>query len=176
MTGQVKKHYNNRTVHKSKDRCNKCGDSTHIKVFHCPAKNCQCKVCHKYGHFSSLCYKRKNQAYHKSNIRNPKADQLKADLVYTHNSSICSHSNELNSDESFYLQLQVQCSQVEGKKIPNPVHFITNITYRLKPHHNRNMHLQARLDMCVDIYILPASVYHLVFKDPEMKKLAPCKL
>ena len=51
MTGQVKKHYHNRTVHKSKDRCNRCGNSTHIKGFHCPAKNYQCKVCHKYGHF-----------------------------------------------------------------------------------------------------------------------------
>ena len=30
--------------------------------------------------------------------------------------------------------------------------------------------------MCVDVNIMPGSVYHLVFKDPEMKKLAPCKL
>ena len=62
-TGQVKKHYDNKIVHKSKDRCNKCGDSTHIKGFHCPAKNYQCKVCHKYGHFSSLCYQKKTQAH-----------------------------------------------------------------------------------------------------------------
>ena len=27
VTGQVKKHYDNKIVHKSKDRCNKCGDS-----------------------------------------------------------------------------------------------------------------------------------------------------
>ena len=73
VTGQVKKHYDNRSMHKSKDRYNKCGDSTHIKGFHCPAKNYQCKVCHKYGHFSSLCYQKKNQAHHKSNRRNPKA-------------------------------------------------------------------------------------------------------
>ena len=58
VTGWVKKHYNNRTVHKSKDRFKKCGESTHVKGFHCPAKNCQCKVCHKYGHFSSLHYQK----------------------------------------------------------------------------------------------------------------------
>ena len=81
VTDQVKKHYDNRTMHKSTDCCNKYGDSTHIKVFHHPAKNYQCKVCHKYGHFSSLCYQKKNQAHHKSNIRNPKAHQMKGGPV-----------------------------------------------------------------------------------------------
>ena len=133
-------------------------------------------MCHKYGHFSSLCYQKKNQAHHKSNIRNPKAHQLKVGPVYTHDISICGHSSELSSDEPFCLHLQVQCNQVEGKRIPNPVHLITNIAYRLKQHHHRNMYLQAKLDMCADINIMPASVYCLVFKDPEMKKLAPCKM
>ena len=158
VTGQVKKHYDNRTVHKSKDRNNNCGDSTHVKGFSCPAKKYQCKVCHKYGHFSSLCYQKKNQAHHKSNIRNPKAHQLKAGPVYAHDSSICSHSDELSSDESFCLWLQVKHNQVQGKKIPIPVHLVTNIAYRLKLHHNRNMYLWARLDTCADINIMPASV------------------
>ena len=115
VTGQVKKHYDNKIAHKSKDRCNKCGDSTHIQGFHCPAKKYQCKVCHKYGHFSSLCYQKKNQAHHNSRLRKSKAHQLKAGPVYAHDSSICSHSEESSSDESFCLQLQVQCTQVEGK-------------------------------------------------------------
>ena len=37
------------------------------------------------------------------------------------------------------------------KKIPNPIHLITNLAYRLKLHHNRNMYLHARLDTCADI-------------------------
>ena len=141
VTGQVKKHYNNRTVHKSKDSCNKCVDSTHVKGFHCAAKNYQCKVCHQDGHFSSLCYQKKGQVHHKNNIKNPQAHQLKVGPVCAHDSSICGHSNESSSNESFYLQLQVQHNQVESKKIPNPVHLKTNITYRLKPHHNRNNYL-----------------------------------
>ena len=96
--------------------------------------------------------------------------------MYVHNSSICGHCEELSTDESFYLQLQVQHNQVEGKKIPNPVHLINNLAYRLKLHHNRHMHLQARLDTCADVNIMLASMYHLVFKDPEMQKLVPCKL
>ena len=102
-TGQVKKHYDNKIVHKSKDRCNKCGNSTHVQGLHCPAQKYQCKVCHKYGNFSSLCYQRKKQAHHKSNLSNPKAHQLKAGPVYVHDSSICGYSKESSSNESFCL-------------------------------------------------------------------------
>ena len=65
-TGQVKKHCDNKIVHKNKDRCNKCSKSIHAQGFQCHAKKYQCKVCHKYGHFSSLCYQKKNQAHCKN--------------------------------------------------------------------------------------------------------------
>ena len=45
-----------------------------------------------------------------------------------------------------------------------------------KPHHKRNQYLRARLDTCTDVNIMPASVYKLVFQDPDCKKLAPSKL
>ena len=36
---QYKKSFDPRLVHKSRDRCSKCGDSTHLEGFQCPAKN-----------------------------------------------------------------------------------------------------------------------------------------
>ena len=81
---------------------------------------------------TNLSYQKKNQAHHSSRLRKPKSHQLKAGPVYAQASSICSHSKESSSDESFCLQLQVQHNQVEGKKIPNPVHHITNLAYRLR--------------------------------------------
>ena len=126
--------------------------------------------------FSSLCYQNKNQAHHKNSWRNPKVHQLNAGSVYAQDSSICSHSKESSSNESFCLQLQVQWNQVEGKKIPNPFYLITNLAYWLKLHHGRNMYLWARLDTCADVNIMLASVYHLIFKDSEMKKIIPCKM
>ena len=51
-----------------------------------------------------------------------------------------------------------------------------NLTYCLKPHHTRNMYLQAWLGMCTNVNIMPASVYHLLFKDLEKKKFKPCKM
>ena len=41
---------------------------------------------------------------------------------------------------------------------------------------NRNLYLYARLDTCADINIMPASVYKLVFRDPNLEKLTPNRL
>ena len=76
-----------------------------------------------------------------------------------------------SSDDSFCLQIKVQHTQASLKMIPTPAHLITNLAYRLKPHHVRNKYLRARLDTCADVNIMPAGVYILVFKYPELKKL-----
>ena len=38
------------------------------------------------------------------------------------------------------------------------------------------MYVRAILDTYADVNIIPANMYRLVFKDPEMKKLAPSSL
>ena len=93
--------------------------------------------------------------------------------MYACEDPICGHSEERSSDDSFCLQLKVQHAQARIKKISTPSHLITNLAYRLKQHHTRNQYLRARLDTCVDVNIMPASVYRLVFKDPDLKKLDP---
>ena len=50
-------------AHQSKDRCSKCGDSVHVEGFQSPAKEFQCKACHKFGHFTSLCYNKKQSFF-----------------------------------------------------------------------------------------------------------------
>ena len=71
--------------------------------------------------------------------------------------------------------MKIKCTQCDTK-IPTPHHLITNLAYRLKPHHKRNKYLRARLDMCVNVNIMTVSVYRLVFQDPDCKKLTPSKL
>ena len=112
-------------MYKNKERCQKCGDSIHIEGFQCPAKKFQCTSCHKYGHFTNLCFQKK-QAPFKS--RRPKVHQLQAGTVYVHENAICCQSEESSSDDSFCLQLKVQCTQATLKKIPTPSHLITNLT------------------------------------------------
>ena len=36
--------------------------------------------------------------------------------------------------------------------------------------------MRARLDTCANVHIMPASVYRLVFQDPDCKTLTPSKL
>ena len=92
-------------------------------------------------------------------------------------SARCDHSEEdSTSEDSFSLQVKIKCTQADKQKVPRPMYLVTNLAYRLKPHHTRNLYLRARLDNCADVNLKPASVYKLVFKDPNMQKLALSKL
>ena len=92
-------------------------------------------------------------------------------------SNVCARQFQSQSFRRFQLwwvillQLQIQSNHAEGEQIPNPIHLIRNLAYQLKLHHTRNMYLQAQLDTCADVNIMPASVYWLVFKDPEWERL-----
>ena len=85
-------------------------------------------------------------------------------------------SESEKSDNSFCLQLQTKCVQAQNKFDKKPACLITNLPYRLKIHENRNFYLSARLDTCADVNIMQASVYKLVFHDPNLVKLIPNKL
>ena len=159
---------------KNKGRCQRCGDSIHIEGFQCPAKKYQCKSYQKYGHVTSSCYQQKQSSF---KPRKPKVHMLQVGAVYACAKSICGHSEDFSSsNESFCLQVKIQCMQAECKKIPTPSHLITNLAYKLKPHHTRNQYIRARLDTYSDFNIMPASAYKLVFNDPDLRKLAPSTL
>ena len=79
VPSQHKKWFDVTNANQNKERCSNCGDSIHMEGFQCPAKKFQCKACHKFGHFTNLCYQKK-QAPFKS--RKPKAHQLHAGAVY----------------------------------------------------------------------------------------------
>ena len=60
------------------NKCTRCGDTLHVKGFQCPARKFQCKICHKFGHFTTVCYQ-KSQGQQLSNSfqsRKPKAQQI----------------------------------------------------------------------------------------------------
>ena len=102
-----KKTFDSKGAYKQKDRCSKYGDSTHLKGFTCPVKKYQCKSCHKFGHFTSLCFMKgqQKQAYHKHH--KPKTHQLTAGTIQAYDSQ----SDSEGSDHSFCLQLQVKHEQ-----------------------------------------------------------------
>ena len=174
IPSQHKKQFDVKNAHQDKDRCSQCGESAHVDGFQCPAKRFQCKACHRFGQFTSLCYHKKQAPF---KPRKPKAHQLKGEAVYAKGSAICGQSEyDSSSKDSFCVQVKVKSTQANLQRISRPTHLITNLAYRLKAHHTRNFYLKARLDTCVDVNIMSAIMYRLVFKDPEMKKLAPSSL
>ena len=103
--------------------------------FQCPAKKYQCKVCNKYGHFSSLCYSEEDtSALQEQSQKSPKHTNSMQVQCMCRNSSNNSYSEDSSSDESFFLQLQIQSNHAEGKQIPNPVHLINRPCLLTKNH------------------------------------------
>ena len=100
----TRKKINPTQSHQNSERCHKCGYSQHIEGFRCSARKAQCKPCKKFGHFSSLCY-RKQEAYKEGN-RSPKAWQLTCSTVSTrYHDSDTSFTEE--EEEPFCLQLKI---------------------------------------------------------------------
>ena len=171
---QHKKRFDPKSAHNNKDRCSKHGDTAHIEGFQCPVKRYQCKACHTFGHFTSMCFQKKQANF---KLRRPKVHQLQAGAVYAKGSASYDHLDEgSTSEDSFCLQVKIKCKWDKEQKLPRPTHLITNLAYKLKPHHTRNLYLRARLDTCVDVNLMPASLYQLVLNDTKMQKLAPSKL
>ena len=62
------------------------------------------------------------------------------------------------------------------QRLPNTTHLLTNIAYRLKPHHTRNQYFRAWIDTGAEVNLMPVSVYRLIYQDQDLKKLTPCNL
>ena len=151
--------YKNSQEHtSSENRCTKCGDSPHIEGFRCPTSRFQCKYCHKYGHFSKLCF-RKNESEPKNNIRKPKAHQLMVGTASVIGDQ--ADASYSSSDDLFCVHLQAKPAKDNTKK-NKPQHLVTNIEYKLKPHRRRTKFLRAKIDTCSNVNLLPISIYKLM--------------
>ena len=158
-------------------KCNRCSDTPHGKGFQCQARRFQCKICHKFGHFTSVCFQ-KSQGQHSSNsfhARKLKAQQLRVGALYILQDT---GSSEYDSDpeENFCLQMKVHRTCISHPEVPKLVYLMANLAHRLKEHHTRNQYLRARLDTCADVNLMPMAVYCLIFKDPQLKKLTPSNM
>ena len=148
------------------NRCSKCGDTAHHDGFTCPAKKYQCKACHKFGHFTSQCFQRKQHSQHK--VRQPKAHQIHVNNLYDDPESYPLDIS--SSEDSFCLQVRIRKQHNQKQPIPKLTHLITSIAYRLKQHHTRNQYLRARIDTGAEINLMPVSVYKLIYHDQRSYK------
>ena len=137
-----------------------------------PSKKYQCKVCHKFGHFTSQCFQKIQ--YPQQKFRHPKAHQIQVDKSYHYSHDYSSVVS--SSEDSFFLQVKVHKQSKKTQKLPNTTHLLTNIAYRLRPQHTRNKYLRAQIDTGTKVNLMPVSVYRLVYQDQDLKKLTPFNL
>ena len=131
------------------DRCTRCGDTPHIEGFRCPASRHQCKYCHKFGYFSHLCFKKKQESEYNRSSRKPKAHQLMVGRYSTDSSLSEQTDTSMNSSEEDSFCLQMKSKYVYAKrKCSEPQHLATNLEYKLKPQRRRTKFLRARIDTC----------------------------
>ena len=159
------------------NKCNRCSNTPHAKGFQCPSRKYQCKICHKFGHFTSVCFQ-KSQGQHSSNsfhARKPKAQQLHAGAFYTlHDAESSKYESGL--EDTFCLQMKIHRTHISHLDVPKPVYLMANLAYHLQEYHTRNQYLQARPDTCADVNLMPMAVYCLMFQDPQLKKFTPSNM
>ena len=159
------------------DKCNRCGDTPHAKGFQCQARKFQCKICHKFGHFTSVCFQ-KSQGQHSCNsfhARKPKAQQLCVGALYTLQEAESSEY-ESGPEDTFCLQMKIHRTCISHPEVPKLVYLMANLANHLQEYHMRNQYLWARLNTCADVNLMPMAVYCLMFKDPQLKKLTPSNM
>ena len=165
---QYKKSFDPRFAHKNKDRCSKCGDSIHHEGLQCPAKNSMQGMPQVWPLHKPVLPENSAKTS-QSQAQKTTAYQLKAGTIHTHDSN----EEVDSSDNSFCLQLKIQCVQAHNKMTQKPACLITNLAYRLKQNKNRNLYLMARLDTCADVNIMPASVTNWYLKILPLRCLCP---
>ena len=113
-------------------------DTLHVKGFQCPARKFQCKICHKFGHFTTVCYQKVNSHQIPLRQENPRHSQLQAGALYTHHDADRSRSDSSDTEDSFCLQMKIHKTQISHPEVPKPVYLMANLAYRLQEHHKRN--------------------------------------
>ena len=104
------------------------------KDFNVLQENVSAETVTNLGHFSSLCYKKKQDS-HKKESRTHKAYQLYCGRLPTADSSISSQSSDtsFSEDEPFCLQMKVQENKPHTS-VQVPKHLVNNLEFKVQLH------------------------------------------
>ena len=126
-----------------------------MESFRCPVSRHQCKHCSKIGHFSSLCFKKKQANPYKKGSRNPKAYQLQVGRYSTEDSLYKPDVTDVSeSEDSFCLPMQIKKPQADQESCETQ-HLVMNLQYKVKPLGKRTKFLITRIDTCSNANVMP---------------------
>ena len=76
------------------------------------------------------------------------------------------------SEDSFCLQMQIKEPQADPGSCETQ-HLVTNLQYKVKPHGMKTKFLRATIDTCSNANVMSASIYKILYNDPDCTKLLP---
>ena len=112
------------------------------------------------------------QLYHKG-----KPKQAHQIVVPEHSTKQYHNTHKCDNDDDFMIAFQLHAQpqkNVHSQKVTTGYTqkcLYANIPYRLQPYHKHNKYLRVQLDTCMDVNLMPESIYKLVFNDAQTSKL-----
>ena len=134
-----------------KQLCNGCGNESHAGDKTCPANGVECHYCHKRGHFSKVCLKRKQ--VHK---------------VQNHTACKQENNSDLSDDDMFLGSLEVDSINNSNRK-----KVFTTVEVTVKPYHKRTTPIVCKLDTGAETNVIPKTEFDKIIACPSDKALGP---
>ena len=118
-------------------------------------------------------FQEETSKYIQKGSRNPKTYQLKIGRYSTENSLYKQDDIDVSeSEDSSCLQMQIKKPQADQESYETQ-HLVTNLQYKVKPRGKRTKFLRARIGTCSNENVMPASIYKILYNDPDCRKLWP---
>ena len=137
--------------------CKRCGDTRHRQGFNCPATKYQCRKCQKYGHFTSKCLTKPQNATVNS------VEEVNALAAFTQSPDSIQANIFNDSMDDMYI-----CTVNTNKPKKRVFADLQLATLSKAP-----KYLKVRLDTAADVSMMSKSVYQQLYDDPQCEQLAP---
>lgn len=135
----------------NKSLCNRCGNEPHTADKKCPASGAECHYCHKRGHFSKVCQKRKQV----HEIQDQSTSEQEQDSDYDY-------------DDMFLGSLEVDSID---KRNRNKV--LTTIEVTAKSHHKKTTPIVCKIDTGAETNVISKAEFDKILANPSEKALGP---
>ena len=113
------------------------------------------------------------QQYHRG-----KPKQAHQIVVPEHSNKLYQNTCKCDNDNEFMIAFQLLAQphrSIHNQRLTTSYAqkcLYANILYRLKPYYKHKKYLHVQLDTCINVNLMPESVYKLVFNDLQTAKLA----
>ena len=136
----------------------RCSDTPHAKGFQCQARKFQCKICHKFCHFTSVCLPKKSKANTPSKLDFQCKETESTTITWRGHFTPSKMQGAVNMIQTQKRNSAYKWRYTEPvyhtRTVLKPVYLMANLAYHaFKSTTPWNQYLRARLDTCAPMWI-----------------------